>query len=72
LGFHALPTAGNFVHIDFGDKGQSIHPALREKVYYRADFDHPCLAGYSRFTVAPRPVMRQVVDLIQHAVKTNL
>jgi Histidinol-phosphate/aromatic aminotransferase and cobyric acid decarboxylase len=68
LGFKVLPTAGNFLHVAFGARGPGIHKALSGKVLYRADFDHPCLAGYSRFTVAPRETMARVVELIKEAV----
>lgn len=72
LGFKVLPTAGNFLHVAFGDQGRAIHATLSGKVYYRASFDHPCLAGYSRFSVAPRPAMAQVADLIKQAVLGNM
>jgi len=68
LGFQVLPTSGNFVHVAFGEQGPAIHAALANKVLYRAAFGHPCLAGYSRFSLAPRATMAQVVDLIQQAV----
>jgi len=68
LGFKVLPTEGNFLHVAFGAKGAAIHAALSSKVYYRTSFTEPCLAGYSRFTVAPQPIMAQVVDLIKQAV----
>jgi histidinol-phosphate aminotransferase len=68
LGLRVLPTSGNFLHVAFGGQSQAIHSVLSSKVYYRASFDHPCLAGYSRFTVAPRAIMAQVVDLIKRAV----
>ena len=68
LGFKVLPTAGNFVHVDFGEQGRVVHSALSNKVLYRVAFDHPCLLGYSRFTVAPRAIMAQVVDLIKAVV----
>jgi histidinol-phosphate aminotransferase len=64
MGFKTLPTAGNFVHVAFGKHGPAIHAALASKVLYRKNFDHPCLVGYSRFTVAPRIIMDQVVDPI--------
>lgn len=67
LGFKVLPTHGNFVHVAFGDSGPRIHAALSDQVLYRKNFDQPCLAGYSRFSVAPRAVMARVVDLIEHA-----
>jgi histidinol-phosphate aminotransferase len=68
LGFKVLPTASNFAHVAFGDRGREIHAALSKKVLYRATFDHPCLVGYSRFTVAPRGIMAQVVDVIKGVV----
>jgi histidinol-phosphate aminotransferase len=68
LGFKVLPTHGNFVHVAFGDRGPGIHAALSNKVLYRKNFDQPCLAGYSRFSVAPRATMAAVADLIEHAV----
>jgi histidinol-phosphate aminotransferase len=71
LGFSVLPTAGNFVHVAFDESSRAVHRALSNKVLYRAAFDHPCLMGYSRFTVAPRSTMTQVVDLIKDAVAKN-
>lgn len=71
LGFDLLPAAGNFLHVAFGAHGPAIHAALSSKVYYRANFDCPCLAGYSRFSVAPRPIMEQVADIIRQAVLGN-
>ena len=68
LEFDVLQTAGNFTHIAFGERGKAVHAALAGKVLYRATFEHPCLAGYSRFSVAPRPFMTQVVDLIKLSV----
>lgn len=72
LGFKVLPTAGNFVHIAFGDRSRDIHAALSTKVLYRASFEHPCLVGYSRFSIAPRSIMAQVVDVIKQAVGKKL
>lgn len=67
LGFDVLPTAGNFLHVAFDSRGQAIHAALAPEVYYRAAFDSPCLAGYSRFSMAPGPIMERVVDIIKQA-----
>lgn len=68
LGFKVLPTEGNFVHVAFGKHAPAIHAILANKVLYRKNFDHPCLAGYSRFTVAPTSIMALVVDLIIQAM----
>ena len=67
LGFSVLPTEGNFTHVVFGDTGPVVHAALKGRVLYRAEFSHPALAGCSRFSVAPRATMAQVVELIKHA-----
>ena len=69
LGFRVLPTSGNFVHIAFGEKGPAVHAALAARVLYRARFDQPCLAGFSRFSVAPYEIMREVTALITAAVE---
>lgn len=71
LGFLVLPTAGNFVHVAFGDRGPAIHAALANKVLYRASFDHPSLAGYSRFSVATKPVMAAVAAIVKQALRAN-
>jgi histidinol-phosphate aminotransferase len=68
LGFQVLPTAGNFLHVAFAERGPAIHAALANRVLYRASFDHPSLAGYSRFSVAPRPVMAEVAGIIKQAL----
>jgi histidinol-phosphate aminotransferase len=68
LGFKVLPTEGNFVHVAFGKHAPAIHAILANKVLYRKNFDHPCLAGYSRFTVAPTSIMALVVDPIIQAM----
>jgi histidinol-phosphate aminotransferase len=67
LGFGVLQTAGNFMHVAFGDRGPVVHAALAGKVLYRAVFDHPCLAGFSRFSAAPPSIMAPVADLIERA-----
>ncbi len=72
LGLEVLPTAGNFLHVDFGGRGPVIHAALSGKVLYRPTFDHPSLAGYSRFTVAPRPIMARVVEMIKAALNPEV
>jgi histidinol-phosphate aminotransferase len=65
LGFAVLPTEGNFMHVAFGEVGRTIHAALKDRVLYRAEFSHPALAGFSRFSVAPRATMARVAELIE-------
>jgi len=67
LGFGVLQTAGNFMHVAFGDRGPVVHAGLAGKVLYRVVFDHPCLAGFSRFSAAPPSIMAPVADLIERA-----
>jgi len=71
LGFGVLPTHGNFVHVAFAESGPLVHAELANRVLYRAAFGHPCLAGYSRFTVAPQAIMTPVANFIAQAVERN-
>jgi histidinol-phosphate aminotransferase len=71
MGFTVLPTEGNFMHVAFGELGPAVHAALADRVLYRATFAQPSLAGYSRFTVAPRAIMARVVDLIKQATEKS-
>ena len=68
MGFKVLPTAGNYLHVAFGENGPGIHKALAYKVLYKASFDQPCLRGYSRFSVGTKQVMKQIVDLIKQVM----
>jgi histidinol-phosphate aminotransferase len=71
LGFKVLLTEGNFIHVAFGAQSQTVHAALTGHVLYRASFDHPSLAGYTRFSVAPETEMAKVVNLIKQSVEKN-
>jgi len=71
LQFEVLPTNGNFVHVRFGEDGPAIHSALAGRVLYRARFDHPALCGYSRFSIAPQPIMARVSEIISSARREN-
>jgi len=70
-GFSVIDTHANFIHVDFSDQSELVHKALDGKVLYRRSFDHPCLAGYSRFTVAPKPAMEKVLTLIEKSLRGN-
>ena len=71
MGFKVLPTAGNYLHVAFGENGPGIHKALACKVLYKASFDQPCLRGYSRFSVGTKQVMKQIVDLIKQVMENK-
>jgi histidinol-phosphate aminotransferase len=69
LGFHTLRGQGNFLHVSFGSKASEIHRALENLVYYRKDFDDPCLRGFSRFSSATpeqfAPITAQIRQVMQ-------
>lgn len=69
LGFAVMSNEGNFLHVGFGTSGPAVHAALKGKVLYRAGFDMPCLAGFSRFSMAPRAMLEPVVGIIEHAMR---
>lgn len=64
MGFKTLSTRGNFIHVNFADKAKNIHGALANTVYYRQQFSHPCLRGFSRFSLADEEVMRRIISII--------
>jgi histidinol-phosphate aminotransferase len=65
LGFKTLITAGNFLHVAFGEHADRVHAVLRDKVLYRNNFSHPSLAGFSRFSATTREVFAPVVEWIK-------
>jgi histidinol-phosphate aminotransferase len=68
MGFSVLDTHANFIHVDFAEHSYAVHHSLDGKVLYRPSIDHPCLSGFSRFTVAPKPIMKQVIALIKNVI----
>ena len=71
LGFVTLSTEGNFTHVAFGDKAIILHRVLQDHVLYRESFNHDCLKGYTRFSVAPKTVMERVVKLISDTLENS-
>ena len=71
VGFSVIDTHANFVHVDFANYSQVVHHALLGKVLYRLSFDHLCLSGFSRFTMAPRSVMEKVFSIIEQSISGN-
>ncbi|PIW30983.1 MAG: histidinol-phosphate/aromatic aminotransferase and cobyric acid decarboxylase [Rhodospirillales bacterium CG15_BIG_FIL_POST_REV_8_21_14_020_66_15] len=67
LGYKVLPGHGNFMHVAFGADGPGVHAALADRVLYRRDFPNSVLAGYSRFSMAPKDIMEEVAGLIRAA-----
>ncbi len=69
MGYEVLSGHGNFMHVAFGEDGPAIHAALADRVLYRQDFPNSVLAGYSRFSTAPKEIMEQVAGPIRAAVE---
>lgn len=63
-GFQVINGAGNFAHVKFGFEADVIHKKLNGKILYKKEIEHKSLHGFSRFSSAPLPIMRKVVDLI--------
>ena len=68
LGFAVLRGEGNFLHVAFADYAERIHDALEGVVYYRRDFDEPCLKGYSRFSATTEDSFEPVIKSIKSVV----
>ena len=68
LGFNVLENHGNFLHVNFGNYAEEIHSALSEIVYYRKDFNEPCLKGFSRFSATTPQRFKPVIDCIRQIV----
>jgi len=66
MGFEVLETFGNFSHVKFGELSNLIFKELDSIVYFRKDFNQECLKGYSRFSVAPRKIMKKIIDKIKN------
>ena len=68
LGLISYPSYGNFVHVKFGKYSEEIHKILREKVYYREDFNETSLRGFSRFSSTTKerfmPIIKCITDVI--------
>jgi len=71
LGFLTIRTEGNFSHVAFGAKSSLLHNVLKNHVIYRESFNHPCLVGFTRFSIGPKSVMTRVVKLIQDALRSE-
>jgi histidinol-phosphate aminotransferase len=68
LGMRTLVTEGNFLHVAFDEHAAMVHDVLKNTVLYRQNFNHPSLAGYSRFSATTRERFAPLVTQIQDAV----
>jgi histidinol-phosphate aminotransferase len=68
IGFSTYESYGNFVHVRFGNYSEGVHRVLEDKVYYRKDFNDPCLQGYSRFSSTTIERFKPIIKCINDAV----
>ena len=68
LGLTTYESFGNFVHVQFGKFENEIHNVLNDKVYYRKEFQHPCLVEYSRFSTTTKERFKPIVECIINVV----
>ena len=68
LGFRILHGQGNFMHVAFGDFAEKIHESLSEIVYYRKNFNEPCLKGFSRFSSTTPELFKPIIECIRTVV----
>ena len=71
IGLSSYKSHGNFLHVRFDQYAQEIHKALRDKVYYRKDFNVPSLEGYSRFSSTTIERFKPIVKCITEVVKNH-
>ncbi|CAA6604999.1 Histidinol-phosphate/aromatic aminotransferase and cobyric acid decarboxylase [Rhodospirillaceae bacterium LM-1] len=64
LGYRTLKGQGNFMHVAFAANADKVHAALEPLVYYRRDFNEPCLKGYSRFSATTAQLFQPLIDRI--------
>ena len=68
INIFSYESHGNFLHVKFGDYAPEIHTALEGIVYYRKDFDHPSLKGYSRFSSTTIEKFKPIIKCITNVV----
>jgi len=64
LGFHAIDTPCNFVHVDFGAKRAAVEAVLKDIACYRV-FPEGLLDRYLRFTTTTRELFAPVVEAVK-------
>ena len=71
IGLSSYESYGNFLHVRFGKYADEIHKVLEDKVYYRKDFNDPCLEGYSRFSTTTIERFKPIIKCITNVVNKN-
>ena len=66
LGYHAIETPCNFIHVDFGADRQKVEQALAGVATYRV-FPMPPLENFIRFTTTTSDLFRPVIEAIRNA-----
>ncbi len=68
LNFPVLDTKANFIHVDFGNKKNSILNNIKSKFLFKENIDHRCLYGFSRFTIGSETVMKNLINNIKKSL----
>ena len=71
LGLSTYESFGNFFHVKFADHENKVHEVLKNKVYYRKNFNLPCLKGYSRFSSTTVKKFKPILQSIKKIVNEN-
>lgn len=71
LGLRILRGHGNFMHVAFGDHAEAVHGALADLVYYRNNFNDPCLRGFSRFSATTVELFEPVIQKIKEVISAS-
>jgi histidinol-phosphate aminotransferase len=69
LGLPVIDTFTNFVHVRFGESKSRILTALDGVALIRDLSHEKCLAGFTRFSLAPMPQLEGVVEVIRRALQ---
>lgn len=69
MGFRAIKTNGNFMHVDFGSHSSQVQVALSGICLYRNNFKDPCIKDFSRFSLTTKTQFQPVVNAIRMVVK---
>ncbi len=69
IGLSSYESHGNFLHVKFEQYSNEIHKELERVVYYRKDFNTPCLEGYSRFSSTTIEKFKPIIQCIVHVVE---
>lgn len=72
VALRTFQSHGNFFHVNFDCYAARVHETLKDLAIYRRDLKEPCLAGFSRFTSAPLPLLEPIISTIVGVVGNSV